>query len=98
MQIEYKTRKLERVCTIYEEAEKIHGSRMAEKIHMRIDNITAADTVEVLIAGFVGRCHLLKGTRKNQYAMDLIHPYRLVFEKKGAEIQIVTIIEITDYH
>ena len=46
----------------------------------------------------IGRCHLLKGDRKNQYAVDLIHPYRLVFEKKGNEIQIAFILEIVDYH
>ncbi len=30
--------------------------------------------------------------------MDLIHPFRLVFEKKGEEIQIANILEIVDYH
>lgn len=28
----------------------------------------------------------------------LVHPYRLVFEKNGEEIQIANIIEIVDYH
>lgn len=46
----------------------------------------------------IGRCHPLKGNRKNQYAVDLVHPYRLIFEKKESEIQIVNITEITDYH
>lgn len=30
--------------------------------------------------------------------MDLIHPQRLVFEKKDDKIQIAYIIEIIDYH
>ena len=30
--------------------------------------------------------------------MDLIHPFRLVFEKKGEEIQSANILEIVDYH
>lgn len=30
--------------------------------------------------------------------MDLVHPYRLVFEKNGDEIQIANILEIIDYH
>lgn len=46
----------------------------------------------------IGRCHLLKGKRKGQYAMDLVHPYRLIFEKIDEEIRIVMVIEITDYH
>ncbi len=40
----------------------------------------------------------MKGKRKNQYAVDLVHPYRLVFEKKGDDIQIVKVMEIVDYH
>ena len=46
----------------------------------------------------IGRCHPLKGNRKVQYAMDLVHPYRLVFEKIGNEIQIANVMEIVDYH
>ena len=34
------------MCTNAREAIKKHGLRMAEKIHQRIDEISAADTVE----------------------------------------------------
>lgn len=71
---------------------------MAEKIHQRIDEIAAADTVEMMIQFHIGRCHLLKGDRSGQYAVDLVQPYRLVFEKNGDEIQIAKIMEIVDYH
>lgn len=46
----------------------------------------------------IGRCHQLKGNRKGQYAMDLIHPYRLVFEQIGNIIQIAKVVSIEDYH
>lgn len=98
MQIDYRTRKLEKVCTIAHESEKQYGNDMAEKIQQRIDEISAAPNVEMMVQFKIGRCHLLKGDRKNQYAVDLIHPYRLVFEKKGNEIQIAFILEIVDYH
>ena len=71
---------------------------MAEKIDMRIGEISAADTVEMMIQFRIGRCHPLSQNRKGQYAMDLVHPYRLVFEKNGNEIQIANILEIVDYH
>ena len=71
---------------------------MAEKIDMRIGEISASDTVEMLIQFRIGRCHPLMQNRKGQYAMDLVHPYRLVFEKNGNEIQIANILEIVDYH
>ena len=71
---------------------------MAGKIHQRIDEISAADTVEMLVQFHIGRCHSLTGNREGQYAMDLVHPYRLIFTKKGYEIQIAEIQEIVDYH
>lgn len=98
MQIEYKSRSLEKICTIAHEAEKRYGQRMAEIIQQRTDQIRAFDTVEMLVQFKVGRCHPLIGNRRGQYAMDLVHPFRLVFEKRGEEIQIVRIIDITDYH
>ena len=49
MEITYKTRKIEKVCTIASEAEKKYGSEMAEKIHQRIDEIDASDTVEEMV-------------------------------------------------
>lgn len=98
MNIEYRNKSLEKVCTNASEAEKKYGREMADKIHQRIDQIEAAESVEQMIQFHIGRCHLLRQNRKNQYAVDLVHPMRLVFEKKNAEIQIAYIIEITDYH
>jgi len=86
------------VCTDACEAEKKHGEKMAEKIQLRVDQIEAATSVEEMIQFRIGRCHQLTGNRKNQYAVDLIHPYRLVFERKGKEVQIAHIMEIVDYH
>lgn len=98
MQVEYRNRAIQKVCTDASAAEKKYGNPMAEKIHQRIDEIKSAESVELMIQCRIGRCHQLKGNRKDQYAVDLVQPYRLVFEKHGAEIQIANIIEIVDYH
>ncbi len=98
LQIEYKNKSIEKVCTNAREAIKKHGQRMADKIHQRIDEISAASTVEEMIEYHIGRCHQLAENRKGEYAVDLVHPYRLVFTKKGEEIQIARIMEIVDYH
>ncbi len=98
MEITYKNNRIKKVCTDAKIAEKTYGREMTEKIHQRIDEIAAADTVEIMIQFRIGRCHPLKQNRKGQYAVDLVHPYRLVFEKKGNEIQIANILEIVDYH
>lgn len=86
------------MCTIASEAEKKYGSEMAEKIHQRIDEIDASDTIEEMVQYHIRRCHPLKENRKGQYAMDLVHPYRLIIEQIGDEIKIANIMEIVDYH
>lgn len=98
MDITYKNKKIEKICTDARMAERTYGRLMAEKIFQRVDEIGAADTVEMMIQFHIGRCHPLTQDRKGQYAVDLVHPYRLIFEKKGGEIQIANIVEIVDYH
>ena len=92
MDITYKNRKIERICTNAKVADREYGSQMSAKIHMRIDEIRAVDTVEEMIQFRIGRCHALKGNRKGQYAVDFEHPYRLVFTKHGNEIEIAHIL------
>jgi proteic killer suppression protein len=86
------------VCTNAKAAEREYGNDMAVKIHQRIDEISAADSIDILIKFKIGGCHSLKGDRKNQYAMTLIQPYRLIFELKNDEVKIIRVIEIVDYH
>ena len=89
---------MQKICEDASIAERKYGLKMALKIQQRIDEIKAADSVEMMLKYRIGRCHQLHGDRNNQFAVDLVHPQRLIFEKKGSEIQIVRIIEITDYH
>jgi proteic killer suppression protein len=98
LEIKYKNKNLKRICTNADIARRNYGELMAKKIHLRIDNITAADSVEMLVLGRIGRCHPLHGDRKGQYSMDLIHPYRLIFTRVDNKIQIVEVQEIVDYH
>ena len=98
MEITYKNKKIKKVCTDARTAERAYGREMACKIHQRIDEISASETIEMMIRFHIGRCHPLTQNRKGQYAVDLVHPYRLVFEKNGNEIQIANILEIVDYH
>lgn len=103
MKIEYKNHKLEKVCTIFEEAQKKFNVETAQLLHLRIDQITAADSIDMLlpnplVLNGIGRCHPLKGDMDGMYAMDLKHPYRLVFTEKDRVLKIVKILEIIDYH
>ncbi len=99
MQIKYKNKKIEKLCSNASKAEKVYGERVAEKIQMRIDQIKASDTIDDLIKYKIGRCHSLTGDRDGQYAMDLVHPLRLIFTvDESSCIQVAQIVEIVDYH
>ena len=76
---------------------------MTVKLYERLQQITQATSIETLIILRLGRCHPLYGDRLGQYAMDLIHPYRLIFTQYGNTqygntVDIVEIQEIVDYH
>lgn len=98
LEIYYKTKKLQKECENYRQSNCSYGTEMAIKIAQRINEIKSADTVENLVKFSIGRCHPLKGDRQGEYAMDLVHPYRLIFVVKNETIQIAKIIEINDYH
>lgn len=49
MEIEYRNKSIEKVCTKVAVAEKKYGSAMAEKIQLRIEQISATPNIEYLI-------------------------------------------------
>jgi proteic killer suppression protein len=71
---------------------------MAVILHQRINELRAATSVEELVKYSIGRCHPLEGNRKGEYAMDLVNPYRLVFEQSREHIEVVRILNVEDYH
>lgn len=98
LEINYRTKKLEKKCENYKTAVCSYGRDMASKIAQRIGEIRAIDAVEYLVKCEIGRCHPLNGNRQGEYAMDLVHPYRLIFTVENGTVQIATIMEIKDYH
>ena len=96
MEITYKNKSIQKVCTDYSEAIKAYGQKLADIIHRRMKEFRATETEQDL--SFVDRCHKLKGKRKAQYAVDLGHPFRLVFELTSKDPLVIRIIEIEDYH
>lgn len=55
-----------------------HNSQRAKLIRRRLDDLRAAQTLEVM-RSLPGRCHQLKGDRAGQLSIDLDGPYRLLF-------------------
>lgn len=90
------------------ELKRRYGSRGA-KIRQRLDEFAAAQTLEDTRRLRAARCHELKGDRAGSLAVDIGHPFRLVFrpadpvytEDGGLDWQQVTAIvieAIVDYH
>ncbi|MBQ9448906.1 MAG: type II toxin-antitoxin system RelE/ParE family toxin [Acholeplasmatales bacterium] len=98
MKVIYANKQIEEICTNGKIARKKYGINMANKIATRIKQLISADSVEMMVQLHWGRCHKLLNNREGQYAMDLEHPYRLIFTIKNDELLIAKIIEIVDYH
>lgn len=98
MHITFRNKSLEKICTIADVAHRLYGEKMAAKIHLRIAQLSAASSLDMLLQNRIGRCHCLKGRLKDRYAVDLIRPHRLVFRLHENLADTVCIIEIVDYH
>lgn len=99
MLVEYRTEKLRKYCTDFAAASRKFGPDNALRLQARISQLTAAASVEEMVAHHIGRCHALQGRRAGQYALDLAHPLRLVFvPRDDGTVRVAAIWEIVDYH
>lgn len=110
MEITFRTKKLAQTFNSASALRKAYGERMARVIMMRLAVLRDASNLSMVPVLPPNRRHQLHGKRAGQHAVDLIHPYRLIFEpadtlarKAGCEmnadeVTAITIIEVIDYH
>lgn len=111
MEVFFRTRKLQKLFDSARNLRKEYGDRGARRIMTRLAVLLDAETLSEVPTTPPDRRHQLRGDRDEQYAVDLIHPYRLVFEPfhdplprredGGIDLERVTavmIIEVIDYH
>lgn len=111
MDIIFKASRLRKECSDQRLLEKRHGERRAKLLRRRLDDMAAAETLEDLRLLPQTRAHELTGDRKGLLAVDLDHPYRLLFEAANdpvprkpdggldwAKVTAVRILEVVDYH
>lgn len=109
MEIEIKTKKLAKILNSAKLIAKNYGNS-AKKIKTRLDDLAMVDNLADAMS-LPGRHHPLKADRKGQFACDLEHPLRLIYEPNNkslpidennnliySKVTIVAIIEIKDYH
>lgn len=110
MNISFQNRKLEKLLSSPSKLYKELGTLRAKLFLKRIGVLIDAPTLEA-VRHEPGNFHELVGDRKGQWACDLDHPYRLIFEPHEdpiptdasgryvwVEIKGVEVIEITNYH
>ncbi len=111
MDITFRTRKLEKTFNSAAALQKAYGARMAKAIMNRLAVLKAARTLALVPTTPPDRRHQLRGDRDEQFAVDLVHPYRLIFEPNhdplprkddgGLDVEqvtAITIIDVVDYH
>jgi len=78
MDISFATSKLAKLCNSAKKLRGDYGPRMASVIQQRLVDLDAAKTLESM-RDVPGRCHQLTENLDGLFAVDLVHPDRLVF-------------------
>lgn len=111
MNIEIATRRLAKLLNSEHEMGKKYGQQMSKALARRLAVLRNAPNLAAVPTNKPERRHALKGQRAGQQAVDLVHPYRLVFAPAhdplpqrpdgGLDEERVTairVIEVVDYH
>ena len=111
MEILFASPKMKKLFNSETELMRKYGAEGFKRIKLRMSVLRSAPSLASVPSVPPDRCHELKGNRKGQFAVDLHHPYRLVFRPTGdppprkedggidkEKVESVTIIEVVDYH
>jgi len=111
MDISFKNSSLEKTFSEEKRLRKKYGAENTKYIIRRISILRASENLQKVPHTKPTRRHELEGNRKGKFAVDLKHPYRLVFEpnhkplpKKDdggldlGKITAIKILEVEDYH
>lgn len=111
MDIYFKYKKLQKICNSAQESNKEWGPELAKKIRQRLLELQAAECLADISHLPPPRLHELEGVMKNKFAVDLRHPYRLIFEPAHdpiplrsdggidrSQVTAILILGVHDYH
>jgi proteic killer suppression protein len=111
MNVYFSSKKLSKTLQSEKGLNRAYGVENAKKIKQRLVELEAAPNLKEVYNLPMARCHELSGNKKGQFAVDIKHPYRLIFEpdhievprKEDGGIDLVRVTEIRvisieDYH
>jgi len=111
VEIRFRSRKMQLWCSSEKESNRKWGVENARKIRQRLADLNAAEYLADMTKFPQARCHELSGNRKDQFAVDCKHPFRIIFAPLHnpiprkldggmdyAKVTQIEIIEVVDYH
>jgi plasmid maintenance system killer protein len=111
VEVLFQDRKLEKVCRDEHRLNRKYGMECARFLEDRLDELRRAENLAAMREVPRARCHELKGNRAGTLAVDLRHPYRLIFEPVGdpiprkadggldwTKVTIVRVLAVENYH
>lgn len=111
MDIRFRTKKLQRLCNDRKAATRELGDQAAQRLHRRLADIVAAQSLTALSLIPGARPHMLKGDRAGQIAVDVTKSVRIVFEPDHnpvpltadggidrSHVTAITVVFVGDYH
>jgi proteic killer suppression protein len=111
MEVVFRTRKLQRASNSKELLKREYGAENGRLIMRRLLVLQNANSLGDVPRDRPDRCHALGGERRGQFAVDVKHPFRIVFEPANdplplrdngeldlARMTSICILSIEDYH
>jgi len=111
MDIGFPTSKTAKIFNSESKLRAEYGPRMAGLIQQRLKELSAAENLEEMRSLPRAHCHELVADRSGQFAVYLVHPYRLIFKPDHdpvptgtgggidwSQVTKIEFVEIDDYH
>ena len=111
MEITFRTKRVQNDCSTLSRAKRRWGTQRGELVVRRLAELRASRTLAIVQKLPQARCHQLGQNRKGQFAIDLGHPFRLIFRPTNdplpqtddgsidlARVTAIQILEVVDYH
>lgn len=111
MEILFANKKLQEQCSNQSKCLRKWGDRRGRLVMRRLSDLAGMEDLSVARSFPHMRCHELSGDRKGTFAVDLEHPFRLIFEPADdppsrkedggydwGRIRKIMVLEVVDYH
>lgn len=98
MNVVFRTKQLEYCYKSHQKAVRRYGPVVGKKYIQCVTTIQRVKDIRELTERAGLRCHILKGDREGQYAINITVRYRLIFSLQDALLKIIRIEEVSKHY